>query len=181
MLGKLLPAVRLKTITEIEASMTIASEIELQSDYLPAFISSTKAVFSTMLGWEVSIESTAKSSDFRAGHDISGIIGFAGGLKGTIVVSIDKEVAFAAAGIFIGECPTTINSDILDLVGELTNMIGGGAKERFAYPNIVLGLPTTVSGRDFKISFNPGIEVETVQFRCPSGSLTIQIAVQLTA
>ncbi len=57
--------------------------------------------------------------------------------------------------------------------------IRGGAKERFALPAIVLGLPTTVSGKDHRISFNPGIEVETVQFLCPSGRLTIQIAIQL--
>lgn len=159
--------------------MSNISEIELQSVNIPAFIASTKAVFSTMLGWDVSVEATDRNIEFRPGRDVNGIIGFSGGLKGTIVVSIDREVAFAAADIFIGERPTAINGDILDLVGELTNMIGGGAKERFAFPNIVLGLPTTISGKDYRISLNPGIEVETVQFQCPSGSLTIQIAIQL--
>ena len=79
----------------------------------------------------------------------------------------------------LDERPATINGDILSIVGELTNMMGWGAKERFAFPDIVFGLPTTVSGKDYRISLNPGIEVETVQFLCPSGSLTIQIAIQL--
>ena len=121
----------------------------------------------------------ASSVALCLGRDVTGIIGFAGGLKGTVVASIDKDVAFDAAQTFIGERPTTINGDILDLVGELANMIGGGAKERFALSDVVLGFPTTVSGKDYKISFNPGIEVETVQFRCPSGLLTVQIAIQL--
>jgi len=167
-----------RIVTESGALMSNLSEIELKSEYLPAFIASTEAVFRAMLGWQLSVETTCKGKEFRPGHDVTGIIGFAGGLKGTIVVSIDKEVAFAAADIFIGQRPTTINGDVLDLVGELANMIGGGAKERFAFPDIVLGLPTTVSGKDYKISFNPGIEVETVQFLCPFGSLTIQIAIQ---
>ncbi len=87
-----------------------------------------------------------------------------------------RLVAFAAAESFIGERPTTINNDIIDLVGELANMIGGGAKERLDMPGVVLGLPTTVSGCNYKVSFNPDVEIETVRFQSPSGDLTVQIA-----
>ena len=91
---------------------------------------------------------------------------------------MEKEVAFAAAETFIGDRPTTINSDVLDLVGELANMIGGGAKDRLNISGVVLGLPTMVSGNDYKISFKPDVEIETVQFQTPSGSLSIQIAMR---
>ncbi len=151
-------------------------EIGIQSIYMPAFIASTKAVFATMLGWEVEVQSTEIVDEFRTGHDVTGIIGFAGSIKGTIVISVDKEVAFAAAEAFIGERPATINNDILDLVGELANMIGGGAKERLDLPGIVLGLPTTASGCNYKVSFNPEADIETVRFQSPSGDLTVQIA-----
>ncbi len=131
-----------------------------------------------MLGWDVTVESVSKYNEFQSARDVTGIIGLAGELKGTVVVSVDKEIAFAAAEVFIGTRPTSIDGDVLDLVGELANMIGGGAKERFGNPNIALGLPTTVSGSDYRISFNHCSEVETVEFKTPFGPLTIQVAMR---
>ena len=158
-------------------SSLVATPVML-SKFLPPFIASTQAVFKTMLGWEVEVESAGKSSSFQPAHDVTGIIGFAGGLSGTILVCLDKEVAFAAAETFIGERPATINNDILDLVGELANMIGGGAKDRFNMSDIVLGLPTTIAGDDYRISFNPAVAIETVRFQSPNGPLTLQIAIR---
>lgn len=158
-------------------STLVASPV-IMSKFLPPFIASTKAVFKTMVGMELEVEAASICATFQPGHDVTGIIGFAGGLKGTIVVSIDKEVAFAAAEAFTGDRPSTIDSDILDLVGELANMIGGGAKDRFGLPDIVLGLPTSISGSDYRVSFNHDIEVETVRFQSPSGPVTVQIAIR---
>lgn len=158
--------------------MSTILESDIQSVYLPSFIASTKAIFKTMLGLEITVQAFDKAEAFQPGHDVTGIIGLAGSIEGTIVVSLEKEVAFAAAETFIGERPATINGDILDLVGELANMIGGGAKDRLNIPGVILGLPTTVSGNDYKLSFKPDVEIETVQFKSPSGSLTIQIAMR---
>ncbi len=152
--------------------------LETQSLYLPHFIASTTFVFKTMLGWEIEVQASERDDEFQPGHDVTGVIGLAGSIEGTLVVSLDKEVAFASAEAFIGERPTTINSDVLDLVGELANMIGGGAKDRLDLPGVVLGLPTTVSGKDYRISFKPDVEIETVQFQTPSGPLTILIAMR---
>lgn len=152
--------------------------LETQSHYLPHFIASTTFVFRTMLGWEIEVQAAERVDEFQPGHDVTGIIGLAGSIEGTIVVSLDKEVAFAAAEAFIGERPTTINGDTLDLVGELANMIGGGAKDRFDLPGVVLGLPTTVSGKDYRISFKPDVEIESVLFQTSSGPLTILIAMR---
>jgi len=154
------------------------AETAVQTAYTPFFIASTQAVFKTMLGWEVEVIATDRVDEFQPGHDVAGIIGFAGCIEGTIVISLDKDVVFAAADIFIGERPTTINSDILDLVGELANMIGGGAKERINLSGIALGLPTTVSGSDYRISFKPDVAIETIRFQSPNGPLTVQIAMR---
>ena len=158
--------------------MSAAVLSHIESAYLPNFIASTKAIFQTMLGWDVTVASVNKHNEFQPGRDVTGIIGLAGAMKGTIVVSVDKEVAFAAAEVFIGVRPTSIDSDVLDLLGELANMIGGGAKERFDNPKIVLGLPTTVSGGDYRVTFNAGAEIETVEFNSPFGIFSIQIAIQ---
>jgi chemotaxis protein CheX len=159
--------------------MTSATDtVDAQSTYLPLFIDSTKAVLSTMLGWDVEVGPMLKSENTRTAHDVSGIIGFGGPLQCTIAVSVEKEVAFAAAEAFLGERPTVVDADVRDLVAELANMIGGGAKERIGRSDIALGLPTSVSGDDHVISFDRGADVETVEFKCPFGSLTVLVAIR---
>jgi len=155
-----------------------SSYTALSSEYIPHFVESTQAVFSTILGWDIEVIHREHGSAFRPGHDVSGIISFAGEVQGTIVISVDKEVAFAATEVFVGELPTAVDNNVCDMVAELANMIGGGAKERINLSEIALGLPTTVSGIDHVVSFNPVAEVETVKFRCPCGSLTVQIAMR---
>jgi chemotaxis protein CheX len=150
----------------------------LQTSYLPVFIDSTKAVLSTMLGWECEAGPMVKSETSRPAHDISGIIGFGGALQGTIVISVEKEVAFEAAHVFLGDRPTAVDSDVRDLVAELANMIGGGAKERIGHSDIALGLPTAVSGADHVINFERGAEVEIVEIRTAFGCLTILVAMR---
>jgi chemotaxis protein CheX len=158
--------------------MTNVVASPIQSPMLGHLIVSTKAVCQTMLGWGIRIQETNVSSEFQPSRDVTGIIGLAGSIKGTIVVSVDKEVAFAAAEIFIGERPTGIDSDVLDLVGELANMIGGGAKERCETSGVLLGLPSTISGKEYRISFTAGSKIETVAFVCPAGTMLVQVALQ---
>ncbi len=154
------------------------TRVAMSSEYMPHFVESTKVVFHTILGWDIKIINRDQGKEFRPGHDVSGIIGFGGDVQGTVVLSVDKQVAFEATKSFTGEWPATINNDVRDMTAELTNIIAGRAKEYINIEEIVLGLPTSVSGTDHVISFNPVAEVETVKFRSPGGNITIQIAVQ---
>jgi chemotaxis protein CheX len=141
-------------------------------------IESTKAVFSMMLGWDVQLGTASRAQGFQTKHDVSGIIGFSGVLRATVVVSVDQEVAFAAAEAFLGERPTEINADIIDMVGELANMIGGNAKDRLGIPGIDLGLPTIVSGKGHTITFEPGAHVELLPFTSPWGPFTVEVGLR---
>ncbi len=148
------------------------------SEYLRHFAASTQSVFNAILGWDLGVEGVGQGTTYRTGYDISGIISFSGDVQAIIVVSMDKEVAFAAAESFLGETFLQITMDVRDMVGELTNMIGGGAKDRINLTEIQLGVPTTVSGPYHQISFNPGALIESVIFSTPVGEIAVQIAVR---
>ncbi|MDX1927013.1 MAG: chemotaxis protein CheX [Pirellulaceae bacterium] len=150
----------------------------MSSEYMPHFVEGTKAIFHTILGWDIKMSSREHGKEFRSGHDVSGIISFSGEVQGMIVLSIDKQVGFEATKAFTGEWPATINNDVRDMVAELANMIAGRAKELINIEEIALGLPTSVSGTDHVVSFNPVAEVESVRFRSPGGNISIQIAMQ---
>lgn len=147
-------------------------------DLTTPFIESTTSIFSKMLGWNVEVGNSKKSNRFQSNHDISGIIGFSGTLRGTIVIGLDQAFAFAAAEAFFGGKPTSVDEEVLDMVGELANMIGGNAKERMTITGVNLGLPTVICGKGHRVSFDPGAQVELLPFSCPHGPLTVEVGIR---
>lgn len=143
------------------------------------FINSAKAVFATMVGCQLEVGEVIQNPGFRTKHELSGIIGFTGRIQATVVISLDKEIAFAAAEAFLGDKFTEINADILDLVGELSNMIAGGARERLNETGVSLGLPTAISGKDHVICFDAGIEITQIPFTTPWGNMTVEFGARL--
>lgn len=138
-----------------------------------ALIQSTLGLFSTMCGWK--LEQTEISGGSASRRDISGIISMSGRIRATVVVSLDKQLAFSVADAFLGTRPTEIDADVIDLVGELTNMIGGNAKDRFAMEGVNLGLPTVVAGQGHYVAFESGLVRSQLQFHCDIGALNIEL------
>lgn len=142
------------------------------------FTESAKSIFSVMLGWKIESGESSKSNRFQSKHEISGIIGFSGTLRGNMVIGIDQDFAFAVAEAFFGGTPTSIDSEVIDMVGELANMIGGNAKERLITTGVNLGLPMVICGKGHRVSFDPGAEVELLPFTSPHGSFTLEVAIR---
>ncbi len=159
--------------------MPTTTSLHNGSELNESFIESTKAVFSMMLGCTVELAAATRSTNFKSSHDLSGIIGFSGALQGTVVISVDQEVAFSAAEMFLGTRPTEIDDEVRDMVGELANMIGGNAKERIPITGILLGLPTVISGKGHRVSFEPGAHIEHMAFETPWGPLSVEIGMRV--
>lgn len=154
----------------------VAYECVTQSLVQP-FIESTKSVFSMMLGGEVNVsEDPSKTASIA--FDVSGIISFSGAISGSAVISLDKEVAFAITETLLGSRPSEIDDDVRDMVGELANMIGGNSKERLSNSEILLGLPTVITGKGHEVSFEPGARVQKIFFDSQWGPLAIEIGMR---
>jgi chemotaxis protein CheX len=141
--------------------------------YLP-FIESTRDVFSTMLGWKLEPISSLQLPAFHPQHDITGIIQFSKALHGTAVLCLDNDVALTATEILIGNRPQEVNGEVFDLVGELTNMISGGAKQQLGVVGIATGIPTVVPSEKLSIASAPSIPIEFLSFSSPKGALCLQ-------
>lgn len=131
-----------------------------------------------MLNWETELIGIHSNDGFMSKYDCSGFIGVSGPLQGSIVVSLDQDVAFAAAEAFLGSRPSAINAEVIDMVGELTNMIAGASKDRIGIPGITLGLPTVITGKGHTVTFSNSAHVEILQFSSPHGQLTVEIGVR---
>jgi chemotaxis protein CheX len=149
---------------------------EKQKRFLAPFVKCTKDVFSMMLNWEVCLVGVVTNDLNAVRHHLSGIIGLSGSMRGSLVLSVEQEVALAAASAFLGAPPENVNADVIDTVGELTNMIGGSSKDRLGLDGVSIGLPTVVCGEGHTVNFDPGAHIEMLQFQSPHGPFTVEIA-----
>jgi chemotaxis protein CheX len=123
----------------------------LDSTFIVSFVGAIKNVFSTMLNTEVTFSKPHMKSPGTACSGVSGIIAFTGTVSGSIVVSLPVEVAAKLVKQFAGlELPPD-HPDFADAVGELVNMIAGGAKANFKMEGVAISCPSVVVGKDHQV------------------------------
>ena len=146
----------------------------MNEDLILAFQQSTASVFQTMLGLDVTHGAARRSDRMIARHPVSGVIGLSGGMSGDVVVSFEERVALRATAALLGDEPTALNDDVVDAVGELTNMIAGAAKGSIGM-GMKLALPTVIMGAGHRIGFKQGIQPISIDFQCEWGEFSIDI------
>lgn len=120
----------------------------------------TPEVIATMLDWEhpkaLSKEGILDTDSFKIG-EINGTVGFGGRVTGTVFLSMGVVQAVAMAESLIGEPVDADADEVLDVLGELTNMIAGGIKTRLndsgfetvmTIPSVIRGPSIRVTGKD---------------------------------
>ena len=112
-------------------------------------------VFEKMAGSEVTHGEPFDLVEVKPLGDISVIIGFSGSnVQGTFVLHYNKEMAlYLAEKIFMIESQE-IDADVLDAVGEVTNMISGKIKTDVVnsgeVPEFNITVPTIILGQQFQ-------------------------------
>ena len=130
--------------------------------YVTAFIEATQNVFQTMLHLKVKFGKPVPGRLPHLENDVSAIIGMTGDVVGTVVLSLPAATASKIVERFVGSPIDIKNDDFADAVGELVNMISGGAKAKFQGEDVRISCPSVVIGQG-----------HTVQQ--PSGSVCISI------
>jgi chemotaxis protein CheX len=149
--------------------------VAVKAEYINPFISATVEVFATMLGCELKRGALSLNQNFQPAHEISGIIGLSGKASGTVVVSVGQDVAIAATEVMLGNRPDSVTTDVIDAVGELTNMIAGRAKAMLEQLEMNLALPTVITGQNHTIRFGSGAKTICVPYSCAWGELTVEV------
>ena len=86
--------------------------------------------------------------------DITGVICVSGSLRGAVTISMKMELAKNITGKLIGSPPVDIDidTDVVDAIGEITNIIAGNAKQKIPDgDNVVISLPTVVKGDEHEV------------------------------
>ena len=123
-------------------------------EFINPFLSSMLNVMSTMAQMELVPEKPRLKKGEVAMGDVSGLIGMVSAqTKGSLSITFEGKLALATMKKMVGESPDEVNEEITDLVGEITNMVTGGAKRMLSEKGFEFDMatPMVVSGKDHTI------------------------------
>ncbi|MCA9304593.1 MAG: chemotaxis protein CheX [Phycisphaerales bacterium] len=146
--------------------------------YISAFVTSIQNVFSTMFQLPVEIGEPRIKTDRAATHDVSGIIGVSGSMVGTIVLSMPTETATTVISLFTGMQIETDSPDFADAVGEIVNMISGGAKATFQRKDVGISCPSVVIGPGHIVSHQSGTPCVLIPCITDCGEVVIEVSLR---
>ena len=149
--------------------MPTESSIEIQLGELAQIV---EYVFRTMVCLEVS---ESNQPWIPGGDRMTATIHLAGDWKGALALECGRKEACAFAARFLSMNPPEIVDDVVrDVLGELSNMIGGNLKCVLA-GGLKLSMPSVVDGADHSLRVcRAGIR-ERLVFECVEGIFSVAV------
>lgn len=145
--------------------------------YLNPIIQSTINTFELMLNCSAKRTGLGLSSGRMDRPTLSAVISLTGRARGTIVLNVEDEVAFNVFERMLGEKPAVVNDEVRDAVGELVNMIAGGAKAQLKELELSLGIPNMIDGASYSLHFPTDMEPPlSIEFTSDIGKFTIDFS-----
>ena len=150
----------------------------MDSQFILPFIESVTNVFETMLQLQVQVGTPAIKPADSGSHDVSGIIGMSGDVEGTIVLGFPTTTAERAVGVFTGMEMDIAHEDFADAIGELVNMVSGGAKAKFTNRKVSITCPSVIVGQHHTVSGRKDIVTIHIPVECDLGSFSVDVSIK---
>ncbi len=141
------------------------------------FINATLNVLETMAFVKVQSAKPYLKKDDIAKGDVTGVIGLTGEINGTISVTFDEGSILKIVSNMFGEEVTELNTEVMDAVGELTNMISGQARRELeeSGKRFEAAIPSVISGNNHQIThYTDGPKI-AIPFTTEGGAFTIEV------
>ena len=148
----------------------------MRAEHINPFLTSMISVFDTMLGCKLSRGTPYVKNSVQPEHEISGVVGLSGKAKGVVVLSLSREAALSATEALLGERPKEIGPEVVDAVGELTNIVTGNAKAKLEHLSLSMSLPTIVLGKWHTIEFPNSVLPICIPFDCVWGPVVAMVS-----
>lgn len=136
-----------------------------------------------MLGITPERDAPYLKGDVLTDGDVTGVIGFAEkNLTGSVSLSFPEASALFVYHKLTGENIFHVTREVQDSIGELTNIVAGGAKTSLASEGITfhIGIPSVIVGQH-KISHRVDTPVVAVPFRIENRKLIMEISMKVTS
>jgi chemotaxis protein CheX len=149
--------------------------------FINPFLEGTVSVIKTMAFLDPIAGKPFLKKDNLARGDISGIIGLTGKVKGSLALSFSESCILKVVSNMLGKEMNSINGDIKDAVGEITNMVSGAARKKLEAIGFVItaAIPTVVSGKDHSIVHVLGGPSIIIPFEIPEcGPFSVDVCLK---
>jgi chemotaxis protein CheX len=126
----------------------------MRAEFINPFLVSLLDVLKTMASMELEPQKARVKKDEIAYGDVSGLIGMVGNkTKGSMSITFEEPLALQIMHNMLSEKASNINEQVSDMVGEITNMVTGGAKRILAESGFEFDMatPIVVSGKGHTI------------------------------
>ncbi len=153
----------------------------MRAEWINPFMCSLANAFETMLGCRVERRSLKLRDGSADLHEISGMIGLSGHIAGMAVLSLSRKVALKSASALLMIEADQINEEVIDAVGELTNMVAGAAKSQMGPYDVSIGLPSVITGRGHYVRFPSNVTPIVVPYDTDWGPLTLEVGLAAAA
>ncbi|MGA2134231.1 MAG: chemotaxis protein CheX [Bryobacteraceae bacterium] len=140
--------------------------------------SAAEEVFATMLNAELNF--VGAYLDSRPAHPVDGVIcliGMAGQWTGTGTLSCSAEFACRIASLMLMSEYSTVDSEVLDAVAEIANMVLGNVKTALERTLGAMGMsiPTAIFGKNFLAKSFGDESWSVVAFDCQGQRLEVKL------
>ncbi len=145
--------------------------------FINPFLEGTVSVLKTMAFVEPRSGKPYLKVDNLAKGDISGIIGLTGSAAGSLALSFSEGAILKIVSNMLGEDLKSINGDVKDAVGELTNMVSGVARKNLEAQGFYIqaAIPTIVSGKNHSIAHVKGGPSLIITFEIDEGVFVVDV------
>jgi chemotaxis protein CheX len=150
----------------------------MKVEFINPFLSSILNVLKTMAMLEAQPDKPALKTSEESFGDVTGLMGMAGKqTKGTLAITFTEPVILEIAKRMLGEEENKINDTVTDLVGEITNMVTGGAKKILSEKGyrFDMAIPSVIAGKDHVIHHKSKAPIIVVPFHTEAGDFFIEI------
>ena len=148
--------------------------------FINPFLYGTEEVLSKMASIKpIAGKPSVKTNDSAYG-DVSGIIGMTGDAIGSLALTFSEQCIIGIISKMLGESHKEINQEVMDAVGELTNMISGASRKLMEKDNLKVfaAIPTVIFGKSHTVRHvihGPSI---VIPFQTECGDFVIDVCLQ---
>ena len=150
----------------------------MKVEFINPFLDSIVNVLETMANVKATAGKPRRKEEDIAQGDVTGVIGMASEqVKGSLAITFTSAAIFDIARRMLGEEVTEVNTTVTDLVGEITNMVTGGAKRVLAEQgyDFDMAIPAVVAGKNHRISHKSNGMKIIIPFTIIAGKFFVEI------
>src|SRR5208283_1937458 len=138
----------------------------MEVKFINPFVVAAQTVFKTMLSIDLSLGKPALKEAKTTSGDVTGIMSMVGDRKGTIAISFREKGALFVFNNLMGDEASSIGPEVVDAIGELTNIVSGQARKEFETQGINLkaSIPMVVVGQGVETNFITKLPIISLPF-----------------